>query len=206
MASNYQAKNHDDFRQKWDREKYEKLAEERLKELENEGKGKSSDEPPVKRALLKARDYTVDLEGKLGKSQVITKTTPSAGQGGYYCNVCDCVVKDSINYLDHINGKKHQRNLGMSMKVERSSLEQVKARFELNKRKQEEKKSEYDFNERMKELQEEEEKQKAYRKERRKEKKRQHSALTDDDGGGGMDPQMAAMMGFSGFGGSSKNN
>jgi len=43
----------------------------------------------------------------------------------------------------------------MSMKVERSSLEQVKARFELNKRKQEEKKSEYDFNERMKELQEE---------------------------------------------------
>lgn len=35
------------------------MAEERLKELENEGKGKSSDEPPVKRALLKARDYTV---------------------------------------------------------------------------------------------------------------------------------------------------
>ena len=48
-----------------------------------------------------------------------------------------------------------QRNLGMSMKVERSSLDQVKARFEMNKRKQEEKKKEYDFSERMKELQEE---------------------------------------------------
>ena len=43
----------------------------------------------------------------------------------------------------------------MSMKVERSSLDQVRQRFEMNKRKQEEKKKEYDFNERMKELHEE---------------------------------------------------
>lgn len=48
-----------------------------------------------------------------------------------------------------------QRNLGMSMKVERSSLDQVKKRFEMNRKKQEEKQKEYDFNERMKELQEE---------------------------------------------------
>lgn len=43
----------------------------------------------------------------------------------------------------------------MSMRIERSSLDQVKKRFEINKKKMEEKKKEYDFEERMKELREE---------------------------------------------------
>lgn len=43
----------------------------------------------------------------------------------------------------------------MSMRVERSSLDQVKKRFEVNKKKLEEKQKEYDFEERLKELREE---------------------------------------------------
>lgn len=63
-------------------------------------------EPPVKRAPLKARSKPIDLESNLGKTTVISGNTPLSQQGGFYCSICDCVVKDSANFLDHINGKK----------------------------------------------------------------------------------------------------
>ncbi|XP_077448603.1 zinc finger matrin-type protein 2 [Stigmatopora argus] len=191
-----------DFRRKWDRDEYENLAQKRINEEREKDSKDGKIVPPIKRENLRHRDYKVDLESKLGKTIVITKMTPQAEMGGYYCNVCDCVVKDSINFLDHINGKKHQRNLGMSMRVERSSLDQVKKRFEANKKKMEEKQKEYDFEERMKELREEEEKAKAYKKEKQKERKRR----AEDDGGDFEDDdEMAAVMGFSGFGTSKKS-
>ena len=150
----------DHFRRTWDAKEYEEKAKTRLEEdlrLLHQDLIKPKTTEVIQREQLKARDYTVDLNSKLGKSQVITKTTPLQEQGGYYCNVCDCVVKDSINFLDHINGKKHQRNMGMSMKVERSTLDQVRDRFAFNKRKKEEdsRKQSYDFEAKMKELEEE---------------------------------------------------
>jgi U4/U6.U5 tri-snRNP component SNU23 len=48
-----------------------------------------------------------------------------------------------------------QRNLGMSMRVERSTVDQVKARFSANKKKLEEKKKDYDLEQRVSELREE---------------------------------------------------
>jgi len=192
----------DDHRRKWDVAEYEKAAKAREDVERAMNRDRSEDaEEKVKRDLLRVREYKVDLDSKLGKSVVITKNTPQSATGGYYCNVCDCVVKDSINFLDHINGKKHQRNLGMSMKVERSSLDQVKARFSINKRKLEEKKKEYDFDQKMQELKEEEERSKEYRKEKKKEKKRK---LETDNSELGGDPEMMAMMGFAGFGSSKK--
>ncbi|XP_018019860.1 zinc finger matrin-type protein 2 [Hyalella azteca] len=189
-----------DFRRKWDRDEYEELAKKRLREEEDEALDHDSKGASVKRELLRQRDYKVDLDSKLGKNQVITKTTPTSQSGGYYCNVCDCVVKDSINFLDHINGKKHQRNLGMSMKVERSSLEQVKKRFEMNKKKMEEKKKEYDVEQRLKELKEEDERMRAYRREKKKDKKRKTAPTEESE----VDPEMAKLMGFGGFGSSKK--
>lgn len=194
----------DDHRRKWDRKEYERKAQDRLRAKEDDEEDKS-DDAPVSRELLKRRDYKVDLDSKLGKSVVISKTTPSSQSGGYYCNVCDCVVKDSINFLDHINGKKHQRNLGMSMKVERSSLDQVKERFQRNKKKMEEKQKDYELDVKVKEAKEEEDRYKEYKKEKRKERKRKADGDVDEESSG-MSSEMAAIMGFAGFGGAKKNN
>lgn len=194
----------DDHRRKWDRKEYERKAQDRLREEKDDESGKS-DDGPVSRELLKRRDYKVDLDSKLGKSVVISKTTPSSQSGGYYCNVCDCVVKDSINFLDHINGKKHQRNLGMSMKVERSSLDQVRERFQRNKKKMEEKQKDYELDVKVREAEEEKERYKEYKKEKRKERKRKADDDLDDEASG-MSSEMAAIMGFGGFGGAKKNN
>ncbi|THD24022.1 Zinc finger matrin-type protein 2 [Fasciola hepatica] len=186
-----------DHRRKWDRAYFEKLAEDRLSNELEALRNSRKEKETIKKEYLRARDYTIDLESNLNKSQVIAKTGPGSSQAGYYCEVCDCVVKDSINYLDHINGKKHQRNMGMSMRIKRSTLEDVKDRFALHKRKSEEKAEEYSLDEKMKQIAEEEEKLRAYRSEKRKEKKRKNEESV-------IDPEVASAMGFGGFGKRSK--
>lgn len=188
------------FRRKFDREEAAERAREREKQDGERHKSKGKG-PPVQRKPLKHRDYEVDLESRLGKTQVVTPIAPLSQQAGYYCSVCECVVKDSANYLDHINGKKHQRALGMSMRAERASLQQVQERFELlKKRKAPGTFTEQDLDERTLKQQQEEEERKRQRRERKKEKKKEKAAEEEIE----IDPDVAAMMGFGGFGSSKK--
>ncbi|XP_010914543.1 uncharacterized protein [Elaeis guineensis] len=192
------------FRRKWNREEYLERAREREREeKEEDGHFKSKAKaPPVQRKPLKHRDFEVDLESRLGKTQVVTPIAPLSQQAGYYCEVCECVVKDSANYLDHINGKKHQRALGMSMRVERATLQQVQERFEmLKKRKAPGSFTEQDLDERILKQQQEEEERKRQRRERKKEKKKEKAAQDESED---IDPDVAAMMGFGGFRSSKK--
>lgn len=194
----------DDHRRKWDRNQYERLAQDRMRGPGNEAK---DDEATAPKELLKRREYKVDLDSNLGKSVIVSNTPTTAQTAGYYCKACDSVVKDSINFLDHINGKKHQRNLGMSMKVERSSLDQVKERFQSNKKKLEAKQKDYVLESRVQEAKEEEDRYKEYRREKKKDRKRKTDDRADEEQPGtsnAADMDMAAMMGFAGFGGSKK--
>ncbi|KAF0688415.1 Aste57867_19971 [Aphanomyces stellatus] len=80
------------------------------------------------RAFLKARTKKVELESEVGKTKVIKPEDAMSGTG-YHCEVCEVTLKDSISYIDHVNGKKHLRKLGFSMRVETASVESVKDRL-----------------------------------------------------------------------------
>lgn len=82
-----------------------------------------------KRAYLTSRTEDLNLEAKVKQRRVVTDATPLAQAGGYHCELCQCTLTDSSTWLDHINGTKHQRRLGVSMRVEAAGVDAVKARL-----------------------------------------------------------------------------
>jgi U4/U6.U5 tri-snRNP component SNU23 len=214
-------------RRTWDKEEYSKKAKERAElgddydtEDTSSSKAKAARKEEFtkaddgaagpmgsERAFLKVREGRVDLESKVGKTQVINQSELERGAGaGYFCETCNCLLKDSISYLDHINGKKHLRALGFSMRVERAGVDKVKNKLESLKRKISEAKDTVkvsaidDYETRMAVQRTEEESLKKKRKEDKLARK-QEQEINEMEG---MDPEIAAMMGFGGFGSSKK--
>jgi U4/U6.U5 tri-snRNP component SNU23 len=212
-----------------------------------------------KRAFLKARTNKVNgLDSKVGSVEIInpdaaatTKSaiaTPGVASKdaaitksgiGWHCKVCDCFLRDSHTYLDHINGRKHQRNLGYSMRVERSTKDQVASRLAALAKEKEKSSSKLDLeyeqdedemyhdivkakDEELKRKQEERKKERTERKKKKKEQQKlqpqeplsadaseeaskdaeENEEVEEGDNeveDGGINPELAAMMGFSGF-------
>ncbi|GLC34358.1 hypothetical protein PLESTB_000737900 [Pleodorina starrii] len=160
----------------------------------------------VERSSLRQRDYQIDLTSRLGKTQVVGFNTPLNQQAGWFCNVCNCVLRDSQSYLDHINGKWHNRALGMSMRVEKSTLEQVKNKFEELKSRKSPPPEEY-VPDGFDAAASAEAKEREEKREKRRRKAAEAAAVGGAGGdadGGDADPDMLALMGFGGFGTSKK--
>ena len=205
-------------RRKWDKDEYARRAAEREareKAEEHGGKKPGGAQPRNKGGIIIredlrmdniiARNYKRDIESRVGTKQIVNVET-GAGMG-FQCKETGVVLHDSAAYLDHINGKKQMKARGLSMRVERSTVDQVKAKFEaVKKRKAEEAKNggPVDYNKRLAIAEADEETLKARKKEKEKAKKEAKKKEEEDklaELGGGLDPEMAAMMGFSGFGG-----
>ena len=118
------------FRKSWDKEAFEARAKARLEqELEEEREQKiEAPQPIVQRAPLQRREADLQLTKYVNTRQMVTLGQATNGEmsGVYYCSVCECHLRDSANYLLHINGKKHNRMLGMSMRAERATLGEVR--------------------------------------------------------------------------------
>lgn len=146
MASN----SRDVQREIWDVEAFERRAKEREraeKEAEQEkmrsrkaarsAEHQDGDPLAPTRAWLRKRDHMVEFESKVGTTEIVS----SAQAGGFHCRVCDVTLKDSNRFLSHINSRAHQKVLGMSMRVRRSTVEEIEVAFEEARRRRDARKS-----------------------------------------------------------------
>ncbi|GBE81433.1 hypothetical protein BKA93DRAFT_815493 [Sparassis latifolia] len=212
-----------DFRKKWDKEEYAEKArqhdqeekermqenEERLKQGKKPRKGRR-DDLPKPTELMKRREGDLELEKNLGKTIVVqNQGTRGPGVPGFYCETCNRTYKDSVGYLDHINGRAHLRALGQTTRIERSTVEQVRARIAYLRDKTREASTakSFDFEQRLAEVRDREAALRAEKKAAKKAlRERVRVELAKETAA--VEPQgendMMQMMGFSGFGSSKK--
>lgn len=146
---------------------------------------------------------------------MINSKTPELGRSPFYCTVCSCELRDSANWLAHLNGKNHVRNLGMNLRAERSTLQGVKEKLASAGQKKEDDltpdeaaaRFRIEFDQRVRQQEEEEKLARQQKREADKERKRAAAGATAHElpEAEPVDPMME-MMGF-GFGsfGSSKH-
>ena len=146
------------------------MAEERGDDYVDDSKTQREVIPAEERVYLQRRTDDLNIDAQEGKRKMVTATTMKKMQGGYWCTVCECMLKDSLTWLDHINGRRHNRLLGMNMKVERVGVDRVKERIEALGKKTEED-EDVDVRARLKELEEQEADRKRRKKENKKKKK-----------------------------------
>ena len=70
-------------------------------------------QPIVQRAPLQRREQDLQLTKFVNTRQMVTLGQAANGEmtGVYYCKVCECHLRDSANYLLHINGAERDPNL-----------------------------------------------------------------------------------------------
>ncbi|WVQ78912.1 hypothetical protein IAT38_001003 [Cryptococcus sp. DSM 104549] len=133
------------------------------------------DDLPKPTKALQAREEDLGLNKNLNKTMLVqTSTTGKGPRGaGFYCELCNRTFKDSLSYLDHVNGKLHLMKLGQTTFVERSTLSQVRAKIASLRASTQAKVSakDFDFQERLKAVRSAETVERERRKEERRKRK-----------------------------------
>ncbi|KAI3623809.1 U4/U6.U5 snRNP associated protein [Malassezia furfur] len=207
-------------RRQWDVEAYTQRARERDREhreraAENEERVKQGKRPlgrrrndlPKPTQTMQAHG-DLSLDANLGTTTMVDDARGGQRGPGYYCELCKRMCKDSVGYLDHINGRMHLRRLGQTTQTARSTLDQVRAKLAAVRAERALGRTaaeRYDFDARIRQIaQEQRAEHEAQRQRRREERARRKEAkraptpppATPDDAA------MMAAMGFANFGSS----
>ncbi|WRT63926.1 uncharacterized protein IL334_000853 [Kwoniella shivajii] len=163
---------------------YAKAAEEAMSQGKAPPRRKIGDDLPKPTKNLEARKEDLDLNKNLNKTMLVQTTTTGKGPrgAGFYCEMCNLTYKDSLSYLDHVNGRGHLRMLGQTTQVARSTLTQVRARIAALREatKTAVTAKNFDFQARLKAVRDAESEEKQRRREekkRKREKKREEDEL-----------------------------
>jgi U4/U6.U5 tri-snRNP component SNU23 len=220
-----------DFRKKYDRAEYAQKAAEREAKEKEEGKARYEAKLAGKKyykpldgteTLTTARASRLDVSQNVGKVMLMPAgaATGKRGRGaGFWCEACDLTFKDNLQWVEHENSMQHLRAIGQTGEVKRAGVEEVRARIEAIWEKMEEERRQdvKTLGERLEVRQKEEEREREERRKKRRElverKKLGKVKVEEVKGAYGEDVRvegehdvddMAAMMGFGGFGSSKK--
>ncbi len=172
---------------------------------------------------MQQREGPLDLDKNLNKTMVVQNPGGRGpGEPGFYCDTCSRNYKDTTSYLDHINSRARTlvslvsihlldslllvdlRALGQTTKLQRSTLEQVRARIAMLRERSKESVNAraYDLDQRLAEVKA---KEKAIRDEKKAAKKAEkEKARIEIAKESAEDDEMTKMMGFGGFGSTKK--
>ena len=78
--------------------------------------------------LIPHNDF-VDLNKNVNERRVIGENVPISKIGHFSCPVCQLYFRNSTVYLKHLNSPEHNEKMGMSMKIEDVTDEQVLERI-----------------------------------------------------------------------------
>jgi U4/U6.U5 tri-snRNP component SNU23 len=157
-----------DFRKTWDRDAMAQKAKDRETKDREEGKeryeaklaGKTyrrRASTPEDLKQTEARSERIDWSKMIGK-QTLTSAAAAVGKrgrgAGAYCPACDLtfkyvsnlthafdlltILRDNIQYVEHLNSKQHLVATGQSGEVHRATLQEVRDRLRYLKRKRDE--------------------------------------------------------------------
>lgn len=116
-------------------------------------------------------------------------STSKRGKGaGFYCEICDLTFKDSIDYSDHLISRQHTNNAGIEIVTKRATLEDVKKRLEMLRKKHMIEHEQFDIKKRLNE-----------RKQSKKEDKPAKNAKQEEPELTAEQIEMKKVMGFSSF-------